>query len=130
MGPGNLDGTGGPCIIEVQVLSIFLWNKASHFFQKPLANRFQRLLSNNPTVEANIGEGIVGDLIPSVIDRRLLELEGRAVQAVVVRFEGGDSAHIEWGEQKGSLGWEEASLGRGVRGESVHDEKRLLLNIL
>ena len=143
-----MDLTRSPCIIVIQVSGQLLRNESYHLLQKSLAERVDGLLSNDTAVAADIDQGLVGDLVPGLLHGISLLLEGGAVKSMVVSLEGTDGSHIKRRDQKGRLGGQEedikhpfargkglgldiaTDLGGGVRGESVHDKKGGLGDII
>lgn len=144
----NLHHTRGPGIVVIEELGHFLWNEANHLPQKSGAERLDGLLSNDTAVATDVDQGFVGDLVPGLLDGLSLEVESGAVEAVVVSLEGRYGAHIEGRDEKRRFRREEedvehplargeeegldiaTDLGRRVRGESVHHEKRSLGDVL
>lgn len=99
-----MDESRRPGIIEVQVLFHLLWNETLPLFQKSLAERFDGFLSDDTAIVADIDQGVVGDLVPGLLHSISLQLEGGAVQAMVVSLEGTNGPHIKGRDQKSRLG--------------------------
>ena len=125
-----------------------LGNETFHLLPKSLAERVEGFLSDDTAVAANIDQGVVGDLVPCLLHSISLQLEGGAVQPMLVSLEGTNGAHIKRRDKEGRLGGQEedvehpsargkglgfdisTDLGGGVGGESVHDKKGGLGDIL
>jgi hypothetical protein len=120
------------------MLDDFFRNEVDNFLQKSKAERFNRLVSNDTAIDTNCFEGVIRDLIPSLVHSSKFEIDSTAIKLVVVRFEGTYRSHIKRRDEKGSFGseiyrnehsiaiWkfervdELTDLRRGVRGQSIH----------